>query len=162
MGGHIYVSPTQCFAVLRTSDDALMFNVGGDGIVTAATSIHILSANPSIQAPYATVDLAIITGPQYVWFRKDQPGLRFGVAGDATVYRSAPNVLTSDSLFQSPGQRSLPVTVSALPAASEALEGARMAVTDATTDGWGDVAVGGGSKHVEVYCNGTSWTVSAK
>ena len=162
MAGHIYISPKQGFAVLRTSDDAVMFNVGGDGITQTATAIDISSANPWIQAANAIVDLAIITGSQYVWFRQDQPGLKFGVAGDATIYRSAPNVLTSDSLLQSPGQRSLPVTVSALPAASEALEGARMAVTDSTTDVWGDVAVGGGSQHVGVYCNGTSWTVSAK
>lgn len=51
---------------------------------------------------------------------------------------------------------------SALPACATGTEGAAMAVTDSSANTWGSTVTGGGSNHVQAYCNGTNWTVSAK
>lgn len=50
-------------------------------------------------------------------------------------------------------------TVSALPAASAALQGARCFVTDATVNTFLSPAVGGGTNLVPVVCNGTQWLI---
>ena len=55
--------------------------------------------------------------------------------------------------------RVVPVLTAVLPKATEALEGTFAAVTDAKSDTSGATAVGGGSCHVPVYCNGTTWIV---
>ena len=56
---------------------------------------------------------------------------------------------------------SLPVSFSALPACSSSIEGAMRPVTDSTVNTWGATVTGGGSNHVEAYCDGTNWTVAA-
>lgn len=50
----------------------------------------------------------------------------------------------------------------ALPPCGFGTEGAAMAVLDSQTATWGAVITGLGANHVQGYCNGTNWTVSAK
>jgi hypothetical protein len=55
-----------------------------------------------------------------------------------------------------------PVTVAQLPAASAAIAGMRMAVSNsnaAYTAGIGATVAGGGSNIVPVFCNGTNWVI---
>ena len=55
-----------------------------------------------------------------------------------------------------------PVLVAALPAASSALAGMRMAVSNsnaALTAGIGAVVAGGGSNTVPVFCDGSNWRI---
>ena len=51
---------------------------------------------------------------------------------------------------------------SSWPACSSTSEGMRVAVTDSASNTWGATITGGGSNHVEGYCDGTNLTVSAK
>lgn len=55
--------------------------------------------------------------------------------------------------------RTTPVKTAQLPACSSSTEAIFAAVTDATTAASGGTLASGGSNHVPVYCNGTSWTV---
>lgn len=55
--------------------------------------------------------------------------------------------------------RTMPVTVSALPAASTAGEGARAWVTDANATTYASIVAGGGSNKVPVYSDGTNWRI---
>lgn len=52
-----------------------------------------------------------------------------------------------------------PVLVAALPAASSAIAGMRMVVTDATLNTFGSSVVGGGTYFMPVLCNGTAWVI---
>jgi len=55
-----------------------------------------------------------------------------------------------------------PITVAQLPAASSAIAGMRMAVSNsnaAYTAGIGATVAGGGSNTVPVFCNGTNWVI---
>jgi len=55
-----------------------------------------------------------------------------------------------------------PVTVAQLPAASTAIAGMRMAVSDsneAYAAGIGASVAGGGSNVVPVFCNGSAWLI---
>ena len=54
-----------------------------------------------------------------------------------------------------------PSTFSSLPACTSGVEGRVRAITDSTTGIWGAVISGGGSTHVNAYCNGASWVVAA-
>jgi hypothetical protein len=45
------------------------------------------------------------------------------------------------------------------PACSSSIEGYAHAVTDSTTTTFNGVVTGGGSNHVQAYCNGTNWVV---
>lgn len=56
----------------------------------------------------------------------------------------------------------VPTTFASLPACNSAAEGASRPVTDSTVNTWGSTVTGGGSYHVNAYCDGTSWTVAAK
>jgi hypothetical protein len=49
-----------------------------------------------------------------------------------------------------------------IPACASAMEGRILPVTDSTTAVWGVTITGGGSNHVQAYCDGTNWTVGAK
>src|SRR5579872_3943551 len=63
--------------------------------------------------------------------------------------------------FQVPiGTRGVPF--SKLPPCSRLTEGLHRAVTDSASDAWGAAISGSGTKHVEGYCDGTRWTVSAR
>jgi len=54
-------------------------------------------------------------------------------------------------------------TYSALGTCSSTLEGQMAAIKDANYNTWGHtITSGGGSDHVLVYCDGTSWTVAAQ
>ncbi len=55
-----------------------------------------------------------------------------------------------------------PSLVSALPTCNSTADGQSRAVTDSATATWGATVTGSGSNHVLVYCNGTSWTITAK
>ncbi len=55
-----------------------------------------------------------------------------------------------------------PGTVAALPTCSSTYEGQTAAVTNSSVVTWGSTVMAGGSSRVQVYCNGTSWTVSGK
>ncbi len=61
-------------------------------------------------------------------------------------------------------QDSLPLTVgvstvSGLPAAATAGQGARRMVTDATVTTFASVVAGGGSNILPVFCDGTNWRI---
>lgn len=69
------------------------------------------------------------------------------------------NVLRNSALF---GQSSVTVgvsTVSGLPSANDAGQGARRTVTDATVTTFASVVAGGGSNIVPVYSDGTDWRI---
>lgn len=51
---------------------------------------------------------------------------------------------------------------SKLPLCSHLTEGLHRSVTDSTSDAWGATISGSGTKHVEAYCDGSRWTVSAR
>lgn len=53
-------------------------------------------------------------------------------------------------------------TFSSLTGCGSTIEGAMASVTDSTTATWGATITGSGTNHVMAYCDGTSWTVSAK
>jgi len=51
---------------------------------------------------------------------------------------------------------------SALATCASGNEGRHAPVTDSVTNTWGATITGGGSNHVEAYCDGSAWTVTAK
>lgn len=53
-------------------------------------------------------------------------------------------------------------TASALPVCSADTEGNSIPVTDATLNTFGSTVAGGGTNHVNAYCDGTNWTVAAQ
>ncbi len=55
-----------------------------------------------------------------------------------------------------------PTVVASLPTCNSAREGQTRAVTNSSTEVWGDTVAGNGLSHVLVFCNGTSWTVRAR
>ena len=68
---------------------------------------------------------------------------------------TASNTFTGVNVFQQL-QVSL-FTVSGLPACNSSFEGQLEGVTDAVSPAYLATVIGGGSVHVPVYCNGTSW-----
>jgi lysophospholipase L1-like esterase len=55
----------------------------------------------------------------------------------------------------------LPAAFSALPTCSSTNEGSKLPVTDSTTAVSGTTITGGGTNHVDGYCNGTNWLVGS-
>lgn len=74
--------------------------------------------------------------------------------GNNTDLSLSAGVLTADTAVAG-----RPHTVATLPSG---VEGMRVPVTDALSDDWGDIIIGGGAHHVLAYFNGTAWTVMAK
>lgn len=60
------------------------------------------------------------------------------------------------------GIKTPPGFFSTLPTCAAGTEGARRSVTDSTTNTLGNTITGGGTLHVDAYCDGTNWTVAAK
>ena len=58
--------------------------------------------------------------------------------------------------------RILPKTFASYQGCSASFEGSYAAVTDSSTDVWGNTVTGGGANHVLMFCDGTNWTVAAK
>jgi hypothetical protein len=58
--------------------------------------------------------------------------------------------------------RLTPLLFSALPPCDSELEGTQASVKDSGTKEWGATIEPGGTNHVLAYCDGTSWTVSAR
>jgi hypothetical protein len=58
--------------------------------------------------------------------------------------------------------RTRPVAFASAPGCGSNTEGATIAVSDSTVNAWGATITGGGTNHVQAYCNGTNWTVAAK
>jgi predicted GH43/DUF377 family glycosyl hydrolase len=56
----------------------------------------------------------------------------------------------------------IPVDFASLPACTSATEGATRPITNSTVNTWGSTITGGGTYHVQGYCDGTNWTVAAK
>ncbi|HEX3941376.1 MAG TPA: hypothetical protein VHX11_07840 [Acidobacteriaceae bacterium] len=82
-----------------------------------------------------------------------------GLAGDSA---SAPTVNTTGGSQSAAGYQSTAAAFANLPACASGLEGSTRAITDSTTNTWGDTITGSGSDHVLGYCDGTNWTVAAK
>ena len=57
--------------------------------------------------------------------------------------------------------QSAATTFSALPSCASGTEGSSAAITDSTVTGLGATIAGGGSNHVQAYCNGSIWVVGA-
>lgn len=76
---------------------------------------------------------------------------------------SATNTTTEGFRFNNDNSLLIkPQAFSILTACGGTNEGAMASVTDSTTNTWGAVVTGGGANHIQAYCNGTNWTVSAK
>jgi hypothetical protein len=69
---------------------------------------------------------------------------------------------TAASVNSSAALGTAPVVFATLPACAAGTEGLMRAVTDSTTNTWGNTITGGGGDHVLAYCDGTNWTVAAK
>lgn len=70
--------------------------------------------------------------------------------------------VTAASFFAKVPSGTTPVAFSTLPACAGGTEGLHRAITDGLTTVLGaTVTVGGGSNHIEVYCNGTSWFITS-
>jgi hypothetical protein len=74
--------------------------------------------------------------------------------GDA-VFTLPPGAVLSSSR----GTRTAIVAVASLPKCDAEFEGTRYGVSDATAWSSGRTVTGGGSMHVPVYCDGTSWKI---
>jgi len=85
----------------------------------------------------------------------------FNAAGELAML---PSIFTNSNQFIidiNGIPRAAPRAFSALPAASSALEGSTVPVTDSNTAVWGAVIAGGGANHVLAYCTGSAWHVAA-
>jgi hypothetical protein len=66
------------------------------------------------------------------------------------------------ALVSAPTFRTVPAAFSALAACAAGTEGTTGSVTDSTTTTLGATVAGGGSGHIQAYCDGTNWTVAAQ
>ena len=95
-------------------------------------------------------------------------GTAYTVAGNVVTFTSAPASgdkvtvrFTTRTLGSSVGSyvKTTATTVSGLPSASTAGEGARAFVTDATATTFASTVTGGGANKVPVYSDGTNWKI---
>ena len=82
------------------------------------------------------------------------PSITFAGGAPTATGVAVPSLVTMAAFT-----RGTPVKTAQLPACSSSTEATFAAVTDATSTTSGSTLASGGSSHVPVYCNGTSWTV---
>jgi hypothetical protein len=114
--------------------------------LSGACQIQMADAGDGVKMT-GTNGLQLITGGGYI---------RFLTSAGFSVFRSDNSTY---GVMQVGQVRTVPTTVSALPAAATAGDGARAFVTDATATTFASVVSGGGSNKVPVYSDGTDWLI---
>jgi len=77
-------------------------------------------------------------------------------AGGSLHWTSNAGITVNGTIQVKPG------IFASLPPCSSATEGTQASLIDSSTNTWGTTITGGGSNHVLAYCDGSSWTVSAR
>ncbi len=138
----------QCFAAgpcttVAAANWMLLGSGTGSGTVTVVGSGNLTST-------------AVMTGGGSQASQTSCPTCTLSSGGDY----STPGGMTTGAGTSNPGSMLLtPGTVGVLPVCNSGIEGDRRSVTDATSATFMATAVGGGSNHVPVFCNGTAWKI---
>jgi hypothetical protein len=131
-----------------------------DNIAVLASISHwtglplVANTNPGVAPSLASI-VGVTNGPSLAVSKYRWTGS--GGNGDsATDYLDYQNVAseTAEDL------NVVPVAFASLPSCTTGLQGKIRAVTDSTTKIWGSTITGGGTLHVQAYCDGSAWTVS--
>lgn len=105
--------------------------------------------------PYLTATESVTAGDLLVVWKQNAGDTRkaaFSVAAD--YFSSAFSTLTVSDWIKVTA-----TTVAGLPSPTDAGEGAKAHVTDATATTFASVVAGGGANSVPVYCDGTNWRI---
>jgi len=105
----------------------------------------------------STIGSTTSSPPGYIGGVISDGGLGYGFTsqGGGTLVLQAANTFSGVNKFQ---QLQISIsTVATLPPCNASFEGQMEGVSDAVSPSYLATVTGGGSVHVPVYCNGTSW-----
>lgn len=140
--GNTAVGSSSGAGVTTGSQNIFIGNSAGTGVTTGSTNIILGNVTGLTAATSNVFAYTIGSSLRYDWNLTTANTHTF--AGGPVV---GPQVLTT------------PVNVSALPAPTAALTGARAFVNDATATTFLSIVAGAGANKVPVVCNGTNWLI---
>lgn len=95
VSGHLYVSSTRAFNIIRAVDGEALYTFSGNGVATYMLGLNFSASNCYIQAT-ANTPLTLVANSHQVKISNTLDGLLLGSVGDTKIYRSAANTLKTD------------------------------------------------------------------
>lgn len=159
-GGNVAVGRTASSTQNGASNNVAIGNNAGNTITTGSSNIFIglntgntiTTGSSNILINYSAGLLAAGTANCFGW------GMGGSIRQDWNLTTANTHTFTGGPVVAAQVVTA-PVNVSALPAASAALTGARAFVNDATATTFLSIVAGSGANKVPVVCNGTNWLI---